>query len=115
MGSTVLVVDDDEDLGDCAAELLAVAGHAALVARNGEQALLLAHGHHIDAVLLDWDLPGALSGVPLVGALREATGAPIIVCSADPRSFDEARPASPSAVLSKPYSYPALIETIAGA
>jgi DNA-binding response OmpR family regulator len=112
--TTVLVVEDDADIGDCVTELLAVAGLAPLLARDGEEALALALAHHVDAVLLDWDLPGELAGVPLVGALREATRAdiPIIVCSADPRSFEEARKAAPRGVLPKPYSFPALIESV---
>jgi DNA-binding response OmpR family regulator len=111
---TVLVVEDDDDIGDCVAEMLALAGHGARLARDGEQALSLVQQHPVAAVLLDWDLPGALSGVALVGALRQATRAdiPIIVCSADPWSFQEARAASPWSLLAKPYSYADLIESL---
>jgi DNA-binding response OmpR family regulator len=110
---TVMVVDDDPDIGDCAAELLAVAGLATLVARDGEQALGLALRYHVDVVLLDWNLPG-IAGVALVEALRQLTRAPIVVCSADPASLDEALAAAPSALLAKPFSYAALVDAIRG-
>jgi DNA-binding response OmpR family regulator len=109
----VLVVEDDAETGAHVAEVLAVAGHATLLAHDGEEALQLARRHHVDAVLLDWDLPGELMGVPLVGALRRAAGVaiPIIVC-ADPRAFEEARLAAPDGLLSKPFSYRALIDSM---
>jgi CheY-like chemotaxis protein len=111
---TVLVVEDEEDIADSVAELLALAGHVVLVARDGDEALAAAERHRVDAVLLDWNLPGSLSGVPLVDALRKMVRAetPIIVCSADPRSFEEARDASLFRVLPKPYSHPALLRSL---
>jgi DNA-binding response OmpR family regulator len=88
-----------------------MAGHTCLAAYDGEQAVALARQNYIDAVLLDWNLPG-LYGISLVASLRMTTrqDIPIIVTSADPRSFDEAEKISPSLYLPKPYSYSALIE-----
>jgi CheY-like chemotaxis protein len=57
----LLVVDDDDDIGDMLADILRELGHTVRVGRNGEQGLTLLEERLPDAVLLDVEMP-ALTG-----------------------------------------------------
>ena len=65
----VLVVDDNRDAADSLAEIVAMLGHAAEVAYDGESALEKAQGEPPDVVLCDIGLPG-MSGYDVAKALR---------------------------------------------
>jgi CheY-like chemotaxis protein len=66
----ILVVDDNEDVGESAACLLSAWRHQARVAHSGPEALELAREHHPDLILLDIGLPG-MDGYEVVRRLRE--------------------------------------------
>src|SRR4051794_11480417 len=51
--ATVLVVDDDSDLLQIAAEVLRQDGHQVLTARSGEEALTTLEHHRVDLLLTD--------------------------------------------------------------
>lgn len=74
----ILVIDDDEHIGNLEQELLEREGYAVLRAYSGTEALLLLKRTRPDLVLLDLMLPG-LSGEAL---LPELDGIPVIVVSA---------------------------------
>lgn len=74
----ILIIDDDEHIGNLEQELLEREGYAVLRAYSGTEALLLLKKTHPDLVLLDLMLPG-LSGEAL---LPELDGIPVIVVSA---------------------------------
>jgi CheY-like chemotaxis protein len=57
-GSSILVVDDDDDLRSVIAELLELEGYRVLTAGNGADALSLLARHDVGLVLLDLGLPG---------------------------------------------------------
>jgi len=65
----VLVVDDEVRLATLIAEYLRGTGTSAEVAHDGPSALTRLRGGSIDAVILDWMLPG-LSGVDVCRQLR---------------------------------------------
>lgn len=75
---TILVIDDDVNIGNLEQEILEQEGYAVLRAYSGTEALLLLKDTHPDLVLLDLMLPG-LSGEELLPKLR---GIPVIVVSA---------------------------------
>lgn len=75
---TILVIDDDVNIGNLEQEILEQEGYAVLRAYSGTEALLLLKDTHPDLVLLDLMLPG-LSGEELLPKLR---GIPAIVVSA---------------------------------
>jgi len=56
--TTVLVVDDHDDLRRGTALVLEKAGYKTFSAANGEEALLLMAASRADLVLLDWEMPG---------------------------------------------------------
>lgn len=74
----ILIIDDDEHIGNLEQELLGREGYAVLRAYSGTEALLLLKRTRPDLVLLDLMLPG-LSGEAL---LPELDGIPVIVVSA---------------------------------
>jgi DNA-binding response OmpR family regulator len=55
---SVLVVDDETDIREAVAELLADEGYQVLDAADGEEALRKARAFHPDVVLLDLMMPG---------------------------------------------------------
>ena len=78
MMQTVLIIDDDEAIGNLEQEVLERAGYAVLRAYSGTEARLLLKNERPDLILLDLMLPG-LSGEELLPQLR---GIPVIVVSA---------------------------------
>ena len=75
---TILVIDDDEAIGNLEEEVLRRAGYAVLRAYSGTEALLVLRERRPDLALLDLMLPG-LSGEELLPRLE---GIPVIVVSA---------------------------------
>lgn len=75
---TILIIDDDVNIGNFEQELLEREGYAVLRAYSGTEALLLLKETQPNLVLLDLMLPG-LSGEELLPRLR---GIPVIVVSA---------------------------------
>jgi len=82
-GATVLLVEDDEALGDVTAALLKAHGARVMRAAQPDAALrLLAAGASIDVVLSDIVMPGTLDGVGLARRLREQRpGLPVVLIS----------------------------------
>jgi CheY-like chemotaxis protein len=67
----VLLVEDNEDVGNLAETLLGELGHAVVRARNGAEALRLAdNGAIFDIVFSDVVMPG-MTGLELAGALKQ--------------------------------------------
>ena len=60
--SRILVVDDEADLLDMLSMALHMEGLAVDTAGNGSEAMEKIRGHHFDAIALDVQLPGSLSG-----------------------------------------------------
>ena len=56
--ATILVADDDAHIREVVVFALERAGHASLVAKDGEEALVLARTHHPDLIVLDVGMPG---------------------------------------------------------
>ena len=78
MGETILIIDDDEAIGNLEQEVLEGAGYRVLRAYSGTEALLVLQNTRPDLALLDLMLPG-LSGEELLPRLQ---GVSVIVVSA---------------------------------
>lgn len=80
--STILVVDDDQDLRENITEILAGAGFEVRAADNGEEALEAATGTCFDLLLLDLVMPkmDGMEALPLLR--RKCPGARIIMMTA---------------------------------
>ena len=108
----ILAVDDDRDIRDFYRSFLREAGHEALVAADGPEALRLAL-HHPDAIVLDLGLP-EMNGYEVLARLRADPATrdiPVIIVTAYPlaRGVDLAGVAG---VLRKPYDVPLLALTL---
>ncbi len=85
--SKILVVDDEPSIVDVLTYNLTKAGHQPIVARDGEQALRLAHAERPDLVILDLMLPG-IDGLEVCRALRKEGDLPIIMLTAKDEEID---------------------------
>jgi signal transduction histidine kinase/CheY-like chemotaxis protein len=79
----ILVCDDDSGIRTVVAEHLHRQGYTVIEADSGEQALILASEHHVEAILLDLYMPG-LSGWETLQRLRNnpiTANIPVVVLS----------------------------------
>ncbi|MBA3687520.1 MAG: response regulator transcription factor [Chloroflexi bacterium] len=79
--ATVLVVDDDPSIRDLLRLYVTRDGHRVVFATDGAQALVAAHQHVPDLVLLDVMLPG-IDGLEVCRQLRENSDVPIMLLTA---------------------------------
>lgn len=113
--STILVVDDDEDVCALVATILAEEGYTVRTAANGAEALreLRDHGSP-DLVLLDMKMP-VMDGWEFARRYRLEwpASAPLIVLSAAENPAQRAREVAASGWLGKPFELDALLDVVA--
>ena len=86
----ILVVSRDPGLADVRRKVLEKAGYCVLAASSGEQAIKIYESHQIDAVILDYLMPG-MNGLKVAAKLKELGATiPIIMLSAVSPILDEA-------------------------
>ena len=79
--TTILVVEDEENIRFSLTAGLKREGYCVLAAAHGEEALDLFANHHVDAVLLDLMLPD-MSGLDVCRLIRKSSQVPIIMVTA---------------------------------
>ena len=110
----VLVVDDASMNRDVAASLLRSAGHVAVCAENGEEAVEAVSRDEFDTVLMDVRMPG-IDGLEATRRIRQLPGAKgavrIVALTAQvfAEQVEHCRRAGMDAHLSKPFSRAALL------
>ncbi len=67
-----LVVEDEAEIRELMALILVREGYQVQTLATGDQALTWLQGNHCDLLLVDWMLPGDLSGVDLIKQLRQS-------------------------------------------
>lgn len=77
MPPTVLIVDDEPDVRDVLVDFFTPLGYTIEVAASGAAALAVIRERRPNVVLLDLNLPGALSGLDVLRAI--AGGVPAIM------------------------------------
>lgn len=112
----LLVADDDEDILTLVELRLTRSGFDVVVARDGEEALRLAHEAEPDLAVLDWMMPKA-SGVEVVRALREdaeTASLPVLLLTARAADADvvEGLEAGADEYLHKPFSPQELVQRV---
>jgi DNA-binding response OmpR family regulator len=88
--TTVLVVDDEDDIVALMRDFLEAEGYQVLTAANGHDALAALAGSTIDCVLLDVMMPG-LSGFDVLRRIRESSQVPVLFLSARQEDSDKIR------------------------
>lgn len=113
--TSILIVEDDDEIRDLLAEMLAEAGFTVATARNGREGLdRLRSGPHPDVVLLDlmmpvmdgWQLRAEMLGDPALAKI------PVIIVSGAADMQDDGSSLAASRILTKPVKWPVLLESI---
>ncbi len=107
VGRRVLVIDDEELVLDAVRRVLTSQGVEVVVARSGEAGLEKVD-HHVDAVLLDWSMPGLPGEVVLARLKATRPELPVAVVTGHGRFLPEL--ARVETVLAKPVGAAALLE-----
>jgi DNA-binding response OmpR family regulator len=85
----ILIVEDDEAIATGLSLNLKLAGHASLIARDGEEAIRRAEAEDFALILLDINLPKK-NGLEVLSALRAADNlVPVICVSAREGEYDK--------------------------
>ena len=112
MNHTILIIDDDENIGNMLNEALIKEGYEVLRAYSGTEALMVLEKSRPDLVLLDLMLPG-LSGEEVLPKLK---GIPVIIVSAKTEKDDKLNGLILGAddYIEKPYDIDILLAKIKG-
>ena len=87
MSTTLLVVDDDDEIRELLCDYLTDAGYAVVAAADGEGMREQLARHKVDLVVLDLMLPGE-DGLSLCRQLQAVPGLAVIMLSAKGSTFD---------------------------
>jgi len=115
--TTVLMVDDDEEIICAACMRLRAAGYRTLTAGDGDAALAAAVANHPDAILLDVRLPRR-NGLSVLSELKrrpETTQIPVVMLSASVVDQQAALDAGARFFLRKPYCGDMLVQAVRAA
>ncbi|MFI1991356.1 response regulator [Actinoplanes sp. NPDC020271] len=115
--STILVVDDEEDLRDIMRRMLERKGYAALTAGDPDEAIAVCRDHPgvIDVLVTDLTLPGEKSGGELAGRIREIRpGIHVIFISGLPKDIAVAKGlvTEDDTLVKKPFTADVLLDAI---
>jgi DNA-binding response OmpR family regulator len=113
-GLAILVVDDEFEIAELLAELLAERGHRVTTAANGLVGQALLARHDYDLVIADFMMP-IIDGVQLVQAMRaepRLASVPVIMISAQLDVMSGAADGLVQGMLQKPFSPKALYAAI---
>lgn len=109
----ILIAEDDRQLREILALVLADEGFAVTTAADGQQAVTLALQHQPRLLILDWGLP-VLSGAQVAAAVQAAHGDDVrlLLVTADGRAADKARQVGAHAYLHKPFDLEVLLTMV---
>src|SRR5260370_35220065 len=78
--ATVLCIDDNRDILEINKALLESNGYRVLIASDGPSGIALTRTHSIDAVVLDFNMPG-MDGAQIAEVLmKEQPTLPVVIC-----------------------------------
>lgn len=115
-GSTILVIDDNEDFRKLLAETITMWGFNAAEAVDGEQAMSIIEQFSPDLVIVDLDMPN-MNGLEFTKRVKEINpNFPVIMVTAFAKYYtsDEIESSHPDAFLQKPVHMDKLLEVIQG-
>ena len=112
----ILIVEDDDAISRVLSSILSANDYTPLIAKTGEQALLLASSYNPDVILLDLGLPH-MDGMDVLHRLREWYERPIVIVSARDQNEDKVNGLDGGAddYITKPFSSAELMARIRAA
>lgn len=117
--SSVLVVDDEDQVRQLIKETLEQAGHQVRQARDGKEALQLYRQQHVDLVIMDILMPDQDGLESIVTLRREFPKVKVIAITGGTdmigilNSLDVAKMLGASRTLQKPFEMQALLDAVA--
>lgn len=114
---SILVVDDEPGMRDMISQVLTAAGHHVMIAGDGQQAIKLMGEHRFDLVVTDVIMPER-DGIEVIGELRRKRPQVRIIAMSGgghvpvEQYLKIAKGVGAHAVLEKPFSNRALLDTI---
>jgi DNA-binding NtrC family response regulator len=115
--ASVLVVDDDVDIGRALVRMLTSRGYETIFAAGGQQALDVLAERHFDAVVTDLNMP-QISGLDVLRFAKEKRAARAVVVATAYGTIDlavEAMQLGACDFLTKPYAFARLEQTLKAA
>lgn len=78
---TILCIDDEPNILELQKGVLETNGYTVLTAADGPTGIALASQHPIDAVVLDFKMPGMDGGQVAEALLKEHPDLPVVICT----------------------------------
>lgn len=111
--ATILCIDDNENILQLHRALLESNGYKVLVALDGPSGIAITRSECVDAVVLDFTMPGMNGDQVALAIMKEQPTAPVVVCSGVLDEIPESLKWFADAVLSKTDGPQALLSAIA--
>ena len=110
---TVLIVEDEENIGNFISTILKTNGYKPIIATTGTQAIQCAESYCPDIILLDLGLPD-MDGIDVISEIRKWAVTPIIVISARNRESEKVKALDAGAddYITKPFGIMELISRV---
>jgi DNA-binding response OmpR family regulator len=114
----ILIIEDEQDIRDLMQIQLSSVGHTVTALDSADKALgLLEQGAHFDLLLIDWMLPGALSGLEFTRRLKshkKLKTMPVIMVTAltQPENIVQGLDAGAQDYLTKPFDLDVLLARV---
>jgi CheY-like chemotaxis protein len=111
--SSVMIVDDDEDIREIETIVLESHGYKVTAAKDGVDALQILKRKHVELILLDLMMP-RMDGEQFLKALRASENAdiPVVLMSGHSEASEIARKLSANGILRKPVDVDVLLKTV---
>ncbi|MCE1247268.1 MAG: response regulator [Firmicutes bacterium] len=110
----ILIVDDDENMGDTLRDILELEGYEVSLARSGEESLELAQKSEFDCFLIDIKMPG-MNGIEAIKQLKSIRHNPKVIVMTGFSQTDyaqKAREEGAAELLQKPLDMERLLTSI---
>ncbi|MHB8586382.1 MAG: response regulator [Thermoplasmatota archaeon] len=111
----IMIVEDEEITALALRSSLERLGYAVVATpSSGEEAIHAAMTSHLDVIIMDIRLKGAMRGIEAAERIRRAVGTPVIYLTAyaDEETLEAAKTAQPAGYLVKPFNLPELRSAI---
>ena len=114
MSSTIIIVDEEEELRENLQDLLEFKGYDVVTYTSGEEILDHFESVKADLVLLDFQLPG-LNGIDVLIQIKEkmpSLPVALVTASSQPQTLEQASRYGVDRIVMKPYSCQEILQAV---